>query len=158
MKNKGLTILEILFAISIITIAVTIVIFSFSKLNSSQALDKSAILVVSILDEARSLTLSSKSNDQYGVYFEASRVVLFKGATYSPSDSSNVATELNSLVELRNFNFGGVGGTSVVFKRLTGGTDQPGSVKVYLKASPTGTFHTVSISATGVSNTIKTSL
>ncbi|OHA88634.1 MAG: hypothetical protein A3C70_03490 [Candidatus Zambryskibacteria bacterium RIFCSPHIGHO2_02_FULL_43_14] len=152
MEHKGLTVLEILFAISILTLAVTIVAFSFSKLNSKQALDRSADLVVSILDDARSLTLSSKGGSQYGVQFEASQVILFKGVAYSSSDSSNVVTELNPMVGLRNVVLSG-GGVSVVFERLTGNTNHAGSVEVFLKAVPE-TLRTISISATGVSNVI----
>ena len=148
MKHKGFTILEILVAISILALAVTIVAFSFSKLNSSQALDKSATLVTSILDEARSLTLSSKGDSQYGVYLEASQVVLFTGDTYSPSDITNVVTNLNPLVELRDITLSG-GGTSVVFKRLTGNTAETGTVEIFLKASTT-IFRTITISGTGI--------
>lgn len=147
-RSKGFTILEILFALFIITLAITIVTFSFSKLNSSQALDKSATLVVSILDEARSLTLSSVNDSQYGVNFEDSQIVLFKGSIYSSSDSSNVVTELNSLVGLRNITLYG-GGTSAVFKRLTGDTDQAGTMELFLKATPE-TFHTITIENTGI--------
>ena len=148
MGNKGFTILEILLALFILTLAVTVVTFSFSKLNSKHALDKSATLVVSILDEARSLTLSSKDNSQYGVHFEDSRLVLFKGPTYSTSDVSNIATELNFLVGLRVITLSG-GGTSVVFKRLTGSTDQAGTLELFLKATPE-TFRTVTVSSTGI--------
>ncbi len=140
--------LEILVAISIMTLAVTIVAFSFSKLNSKQALDKSADLVVSILDEARSLTLSSAGDSQYGVYFEDSQVTLFKGATYLPSDPVNVVTSLHPLVSIRDITLSG-GGTSVVFKRLTGNTNQTGTAEVFLKASST-TFRTITISGTGI--------
>ncbi|MDP3874951.1 MAG: prepilin-type N-terminal cleavage/methylation domain-containing protein [bacterium] len=148
MKHKGFTVLEILVAISIIALAVTIITISLSKLNSSQVLDKSATLVTSILDEARSLTLSSKDDSQYGVYLEDSQVVLFKGATYSQSNPTNVVTSLHSLVGLRSIILSG-GGTSVVFKRLTGNTDQAGTAEVFLKSSPT-TFHTITVSATGI--------
>ena len=148
MKYKGFTVLEILVAISIITLVVTIITISFSKLNSAQALDKSADLVASVLDEARSLTLSSKGDSQYGIYFEDSQVTLFKGTTYSPSDPANVATNLHALVGLRNITLSG-GGTSVIFKRLTGNTAETGTVEVFLKDSPT-TFRTITISATGI--------
>ena len=148
MKYKGFTVLEILVAISIITLVVTIITISFSKLNSAQALDKSATLVTAVLDEARSLTLSSKGDSQYGIYFGDSQVTLFKGATYSPSDPANVVTNLHALVSLRNITLFG-GGTSVVFKRLTGNTNQTGTAEVFLKDSPT-TFRTITISATGI--------
>ncbi len=140
--------LEIMFVVAIAALAVTIITISFYKLNSSQALDKAAALVVSTLDEARSLTLSSKDASQYGVHFEPSQVVLFKGATYSPSDSGNVAADVHSLVSLRNITLSG-GNTSVVFKRLTGNTDETGTVEIFLKAIPE-TFRTVIISGTGI--------
>ncbi|MDO8569950.1 MAG: prepilin-type N-terminal cleavage/methylation domain-containing protein [bacterium] len=148
MKHRGFTVLEILIAISIMVLTITIVTFSFSKLNSSQTLDKSADLVVSILNEARSLTLSSVNDSQYGVSFEDSQVILFKGSIYLLSDPSNVVTELNSLVGLRNIILNG-GGTSVIFKRLTGNTFETGTVEIFLKASTT-TFRTITISATGI--------
>src|SRR3989338_2100856 len=132
MKYKDFTVLEILVAIAIITLVVTIITISFSKLNSAQALDKSATLVTAVLDEARSLTLSSKGDSQYGVYLEASQVVLFKGATYSQPDPANVVTSLHSLVGLRNITLSG-GGTSVVFKRLNGNTDETGTAEIFLK-------------------------
>ena len=61
-----------------------------------------------------------------------------------------MTTKLNSLVSLGNITLSG-GGTDVIFKRLTGQTDQAGSLKVFLKASPE-TLYTISISATGVSD------
>lgn len=148
MKNRGFTILEILIALSILTLVTTIVAFSFSKLNSSKALGGSANLVVSTLDEARSLTLSSADASQYGVHFEDSQIILFKGSTYSSSDPLNVAVELNSLVGLRNIILVG-GGMNVIFKRLTGRTDESGTLQVFLKDNP-GTFLSITISGSGL--------
>jgi len=148
MKNNGFTLPEILFTIAILGIVITIVTFSFSGLNSQQALDKSADLVSSILDEARTLTLSSSSDSQYGVYLEASQVVLFRGDTYSSSDPANVTTAINPLVGIRDIIIAG-GGASIVFNRLTGETDNTGTMEVYLLASSTN-FHTITINATGI--------
>lgn len=148
MKGQGFSVLEILVAVSIITLAVTIVTFSFSELNSKQALEKSATLVVSILNEARQLTLSSVGDSQYGVHLEDSLVVLFEGPAYLSSDPSNIVTELNSLVGIRDVVLSG-GGTSVVFERLTGDTSQTGTAELFLKADP-GTFLTVTVSGTGL--------
>jgi len=148
MEHKGFTLIEILFSIAILGIIITIITFSFSKLNSQQALDKNADLVVALLNEARSLTLSSKNDSQYGVYLEASQVVLFEGATYSSTNPTNVTTAMNSLVGIQNISLTD-GGSSVVFKRLDGGTDQTGTLEVFLVGS-TGTFHTITISGTGI--------
>ncbi|MEK7461805.1 MAG: hypothetical protein AAB586_01910 [Patescibacteria group bacterium] len=147
-KMGGFTILEILLALLLITLAVSIITVSFSKLNSSQVLDKSTDLIISIMDEARSLTLSSKDDTQYGVYLGESQIVLFKGSMYSALEPSNVTTDINHLVGMRNIVLSG-GGASVVFKRLTGNTDEAGVFEVFLRSSPT-TFRTITIRATGV--------
>lgn len=147
-KTAGFTIIEILVVLVLVMLVLSIITASFSRLNSSQALDKSAALVVSILNEARSLTFFSKDDAQYGVYLGESQIVLFKGATYVPSDPSNITTNINPLVGLRNIALSG-GGTSVVFERLTGNTDEAGTMEIFLKASST-IFHTVTIEATGV--------
>ncbi len=146
--NQGFTLLELLFVIVIATIISTIVIVSLSRLNSSQALEKSSELVASTLNEARSLTLSSKRDTQYGVYFEPSQIVLFTGDTYLSSDPDNVVTIINTLTGIQNITLLG-GGTSIVFNRLTGNTDEPGTLEVFLQSSP-GTFRTITISSTGV--------
>lgn len=146
--NQGFTIIEILIVVAIVALTVTIVSVSFYKLNSSQALDKGATLVVSTLDEARALTLSSKGDSQYGVYLEDSQITTFKGTTYSASDPDNIVTSINPLIGLRDITLSG-GGTSVVFKRLTGNTDEVGTMEVFLRASP-DTFRTVTVSSTGI--------
>lgn len=148
MDNKGFTLIEILVSLVILGLAVTIVTFSFSKLNSSQTLKQSAEIVVSVLDEAKSLTLSSKEASQYGVYFEASRITLFKGGVYSSSDPSNVITSLSGLVGIRNISLF-AGGSSIIFDRLTGETDNFGTMEIFLEGSPDD-FITVTVSSTGV--------
>ena len=127
--------MEMLVALAILAVAVTIIVISLSKLNASQALEKSTSLVMSVVDQAHSLTFSAKDDSQYGVYFEDSGVTLFKGATYSPSDPLNVVTAIDYRVSIRSILLAG-GGSSVVFKRLTGETDQPGTLELFLKDSP----------------------
>ena len=140
--------IEILIVVAILVITTGIIIISLSQINSSQALDKGTSLVVSVLDEARSLTLSAKDDSQYGVYFQDSGVILFKGDTYSSFDPENVLTTIDNRLGLRNFSLVG-GGSSVAFKRLKGSTNQYGTLEVFLKASTT-MMHTINISATGV--------
>lgn len=146
--QKGFTLLEILLGLAVAGIMVTIVTLSFGGVNSAQALDKSARLVVSVLDEARSKTLSSADDSRYGVRIEEGRVILFKGSSYVSTDPENEVNDLNALVAIRNITLAG-GGASVVFDRLTGATLQSGNFELYLKAAPT-TFRTISIARTGV--------
>ena len=148
MVGGGYTLLETLVVVAISTIIITIVTLSFGGLNSAQALDKSVRNVLSVLDEARSQTLSSLDDSRYGVRIEAARVILFKGSSYVASDPENEEIELHSLVGIRDISLAG-GGTSVVFDRLTGATSQFGSFELYLKEAST-TYRTISIARTGV--------
>jgi prepilin-type N-terminal cleavage/methylation domain-containing protein len=148
LRTKGFTVLEILVAMGILGMAVTIVTLSFSRLNENQALDKSVDLAVSVLNEARSLTLSSVDSSRYGVNLESDQLVLFKGSSFSSSAPDNVTTSLNALVGIRNISLSG-GGSSVVFDRLTGATNNSGTFELYLKNAST-TYSTVTVNATGV--------
>ena len=146
--QRGVTIIEILITIAILGIIVGIIGLSFAGLNSSQALDKNTSLVASIINEARSMTLSSIDASQYGVNLQQGQVTLFKGSSYSSSDTDNIVTPMHSLVGLRDITLAG-GGVDVIFRRLTGHTDQAGTFEIYLINEPT-TFHTITVSATGI--------
>jgi len=144
---RGFTLIEIIVVISIAMLVTVIAYTSFSNLNRSQALDKELLSVVSILNEARSLTLSSKNDSQYGVHFEVDKVVLFTGSVYTSGASTNISTNLNPAVSITAIALGG--GSDVVFQRLSGNANQTGTVTLTLKASP-GTSRTVTIFATGI--------
>jgi prepilin-type N-terminal cleavage/methylation domain-containing protein len=147
--KKGFTLIEILIAIAIVigvTIAVTA---SFSNLNKNQALDKDAISVVSVLSKARSLTLSAKDTSQYGVHLEQYKVVLFKGTTYSASDTSNETVNLSSHVKISSINLV-ASSSEVIFDRLTGKTSQSGTTTLILRTDPS-ISKVITIFATGLS-------
>lgn len=146
--NNGFTMLEALIALAILALLVTIILISLPRLNSRQALEKSVDTVVSVLDDARSRTLASIGGEQYGVYIDTSRVILFKGASYSSSNPDNAVVPLNNLVATRSIALNG-GGSEVVFERLTGNTGEYGTLEVYLLASTTE-FRTITINLTGV--------
>lgn len=126
----------------------TFVALSFSKVNETEALDKNADLVVSVLTEARSMTLSSINGYSYGVHFDENQVVLFQGNVYNSTASTNFPTSLNSLVGIQNVSLVG-GGNEVLFNKLTGATAQSGTLQVYLQSATT-TYKTVTISPTGI--------
>lgn len=131
--KRGLTLLEIMITIAILGLVATIIFSSFSKLNASQAVGKSAGLLVSILNQARSLTLGAEDDAQYGVHLEASKAVLFKGASFSANDPANITSELNGLVGITDITLSD-GGSDVLFERLTGKAVQNGSLKIALRS------------------------
>jgi prepilin-type N-terminal cleavage/methylation domain-containing protein len=147
-KNKGFTLVEILIAIALMALISTVVIFSFSKVNSMGALDKGSAEIVSTLNEARSLTLSSKDSSSYGVRFGESEVVLFRGV-YNPSSSENILIPLNSLIRISGVSLVG-GGSEVLFERLSGRVETSGSVTVSLVNDPSQS-KIINIHETGLS-------
>ena len=126
--------MEVLVVVAIMGILATFVVIAYSKFNSMQALDKNMALVSSVLNQARSLTLASKDNTQYGVHFDADQIVLFAGSSYSESNPDNNAIALSVSVAVSASFLGG--GSDVIFQRLTGETEQSGTVTLSLVSSP----------------------
>lgn len=133
--NKGFTLVEILVSLSVLAIISGIVMFSFSSVNSSGALERSASDVVSALNQARSQTLSSKDNSIYGVRFEESEVIIFR-ESFSAGNSENVSVTLTSPVSLSEVSLAG-GGSEVLFERFTGKVAAHGTVTLSGSASST---------------------
>ena len=147
--QKGFTLIEILIVITVLAMISTLIFASFSKFNSAQILNGTTQTVLSILDEARALTLASKNNLSYSVHFETSKVVLFKGTTYSASDTDNDVTILNNRVTVSDISLNG-GGSDVLFDKLTGKTSQSGTITITL-TSDANRFKTIKIGTAGVS-------
>ena len=146
--TQGFTLIETVLVLALMALLVGFVANSFSKLNANEALDKNVDLVVSVLNEARTMTLSSINDARYGVHLDMTQAVLFSGDTYTPNTASNVETSLNALVGVRNISLSG-GGSEVFFNRLTGATSQSGTFQIYLKNATT-TYRTITVGATGI--------
>ena len=147
-SRLGFSIVEVLIVIAIFAIAATIVLSTFVNAGSAQALEKDVARITSLIERARSLTLSSYEGSRYGVHIESDDVTLFKGATYSAGVPDNVIETLNTKVEITGYVIAG-GGADIVFDRLTGETAQTGTITVSLKSAPL-LFFTVSVGATGL--------
>lgn len=146
--RRGFTLLEILIGISILIILATILWGGLIRFQRSLQLAGSLEDGISLLVEARTRTLSSLGEDQYGVHFQNDRVVLFKGVTYTAGNPDNVEGVLPRSVEISSVSLNG-GGADVIFKRLTGTTDQYGDITYHLLADTSQT-RTVSIVSTGL--------
>jgi Tfp pilus assembly protein FimT len=144
---SGLSLAEILIALGILALITSLLLSTFVSFRKEQALDKDTELIVEILEQARSETLSSKNASQYGVHFASGQITIFTGGVYSPSDSTNQDFILNATDTIITITLTG-GGSDVVFNRLTGESNQYGTVVV---SSPTtGRIRTVTIYKTGV--------
>lgn len=143
----GFTVIEILMVLAILTVLTAIVFATFIQFRKQQALGKDAELIVEVLEQAHSQTLSSQNSSQYGVHFSSSQITLFVGGTYSAGAGTNQSYAINSTDTILTISLNG-GGNDVVFNRLSGESSQYGTVVV---SSPTASAtRTVTIYKTGV--------
>src|SRR5258708_2686684 len=134
--RKGLTAIELLLAVIILSIIFMVILGPFARFRDAQAVNSAVEQVNSLLNQARSATLSGKESSQYGVHLEAGRAVYFKGATFAEPSSYNKEITLDSIVNISSINLAG-GGSDVVFDQLTGETPEYGSFVIRSKASTT---------------------
>ena len=132
-KNKGISIVEILVVVSIIAIISAIVVPNLSEFHNQQVIKNTAEDVISLLNEARNSTISSKDSNTYGVQFQSDRAILFAGSSFSDSPS-NKQINFDSSVTIPAI--GGIslngGESNVVFDRITGDTANYGTIIIEL--------------------------
>ncbi len=150
--SKGFTLIEIIFVIfiAVLLIAAT---FPLSKFRDNKLLISTSEVIYSTMNEARSNTLASKNDFQYGVHFESNKVVLFRGASYSSGDNNNEEIKIQNTISLTQISLNG-GGVDILFDRLTGNTNNFGSIKIQL-ARDSSIFRTISVEKTGVVTIVK---
>lgn len=146
--KRGFTTIEIVIVLIIAAMIFLVATSAFSRFNRNQALGASAEEIVSVLEQARGQSLASKDDDTYGVHFESDRVVLFRGNSYNPSDAANQTILLSSATTIVNISLIG-GGTDLFFRKITGITNESGTVRVAL-VRDTNASTTISILPTGV--------
>lgn len=144
----GFTLLELVIVMAIGLALISLVFNSLSSLRQSEDLKNSANFIGVTLEEARGLTLSSKNNSVYGVHLASSTAVLFRGLSYSASDPENKPLFLSSLVVIASSTIAG-GAVDIVFQRVSGKTDQYGSIGVSLAADPTR-YKTITVHQSGL--------
>ncbi len=135
--RKGFTIIELLLAIGIIGILITVIVPNLSNYRNEQALTNTTEEIVSLLNKARNDTISSLNYTNYSVHIESEKVVYFTGSTYNASDATNISRVFESSVTIPSsggINLNG-GGSEVLFTRLTGDTTTYGTIIVRLTSN-----------------------
>ena len=146
-KITGFTLIEILIVLGIMTLILGILLSTFVNFKNKEALEKDTILVAEVLRQAKHLTFNSKNSNQYGVHFNLNSIVLFVGPTYSAGSPTNEVYNFNPDIILYNTNITG-GGSDIVFKKLTGDTNNNGTIT--LKSKIASTTKSISIYSTGL--------
>ena len=147
---KGFSLIEMIVVIAIGAVLVVAVIISFSSFRNSKIVDISADQILSVINEARVKTVSSEVIPVSAFALKRAESFFFKGDIFTEPSSSNVQTTLSSLVEISNISLNG-GGADIVFQKLTGKTNNYGSLQIRLK-SDSNKYKTISVKSTGIAN------
>lgn len=148
--KRGITLIESLVFLAVIGILVSIILPQFSKIRENQVLKSTTGDVLSTLSKARSQTLASINSLEYGVHFESSQVIIFKGTVFSAGAGDNEIISIVAPVVISNVTLGGESGTSgnLYFNRLSGAPNKNGTITL----STPSISKIITISATGVAS------
>jgi prepilin-type N-terminal cleavage/methylation domain-containing protein len=144
--RKGFTMIELLVVLVVILIIFMGSITALMNYRKHSALERDAESVASALVEARNLTLASKNAAVYGVHLTSTTTTIFVGPTYSDATTTNSKYELSGNIVLTTDLPGG--GSDILFTRLTGETNQTGTVTITMVSEISTT--TIKVYKTGV--------
>ncbi len=122
---RGFTLIEILISVAVVAIIVLIIVSGLSAFRRSADLNHAVDGVLAQLREAKRRTVESRDASRWGVHVESSRTTLFKGTTYSFGAADNEVFTLPSAVTASGL-------ADVVFKRISGETDNAGMLTLTL--------------------------
>ncbi len=139
-KGAGFTLVELLVVMGIFIILALVAFSSVRFFQRESDLNNSAERIINILRLSQNKTLASEGANQYGVYFSTStsvdQYILFKGSDYqSRATSFDETYQLAKVVEISVIDLTD-GGWEIVFDKLTGETNQFGSLSLQLKTDP----------------------
>jgi len=145
-KQTGFTLIEILISIAIIGILSVVIFASINMFRNRQIIKNATIEVTQAIEEAKVKTITSYNDEIYGVHFGESDISIFTGETYDAEDPDTIVLFADDSI---SFNLSlSDDGENIVFKRLTGETDDTGSILIEL-VSNSDYNQTINIDETG---------
>ena len=146
-RQQGFTLIEVMITLAIATILCVTTLSSLLHVNAADALRTEKEKILSLIVDGRSRTISARNASVYGIHFEERKVVLFKGTSYNAGAAGNEVQSLHDAVKVSAITLSG-GGSEVLFKKLSGGTTQIGTIRLS-SISDANASTTITISGTG---------
>ncbi|MEN9614212.1 MAG: hypothetical protein RLZZ347_519 [Candidatus Parcubacteria bacterium] len=146
--SKGISVLELLITVAIVTLLVSISLKTFGQFFTVQSVDKEVGAVLSTIAYARSQSMAGRNDTSYGVHFASTTITVFRGSTYTVSTTTNIARELSGGVVVSRLSLG-AGVVDVVFGKLTGTASASGTIMISSTRDSTQS-KTITISGTGL--------
>jgi len=131
-KNKnGFTLIEILITIAIFAIILGITIVAVRSFSDTVNLDNAGKIIGTNIKLAKMRSVGALNDTNYGVRFEGDKITVFAGDTFDVSDPTNKVVNLSDNVKISDISLAG-GGIDLVFNRLTGTTNNAGTIEIEL--------------------------
>jgi hypothetical protein len=119
--------------VAIMLLLGTIGIVNYVSFRSQSELSVWANNIVETVSLAKNKTLQAEYGEQHGVHFETDKFVLFRGIAYVAASTSNVIYALPGSLEIASISLNAAT-SDVVFKKVTGQTDNYGAIVLRQKA------------------------
>lgn len=131
MQLRGFTLIEILVVLGIVAVLASATTSAFSRYTKAQLIESETARVVALFADAQARALAARDNEPHGIHLATSTVVLFKGSTYTPGANENYELGLHPQVNITDISLAS-GGSDIVFKRISGATEESGSIEISL--------------------------
>lgn len=145
-SSAGFTMIEIVLVLVVMGL-LTVAVYPFLRTSTGQAELKRALWEVT--DNVRRAQVQSMAGEEdsvWGIHFDTTSYVLFKGATYNSGDTTNITFDLPAQITIGPVTLTG-GGSDLVFERTTGKTSSSGTVQINDASS--GSNKTITITSEG---------
>lgn len=97
---RGFTVVELLIVVAMAGLLSYLAAPFLSTSLSANDAKQSSVSAADALREAQASAMSGHRDSRYGVHFEGTKFVLFRGATYAPADVDNSVHDLTGLVSV----------------------------------------------------------
>lgn len=118
--------MEILIALSIITVLLTIALNTLINYRNAKKLDTTTDSIAAKIEEAKSNSISGKNGQSYGIAIASSSYTFWYGNTYSSSDPNNIVLTIADNLVLNTT----LSGYNMKFERITGLPSNTGSITI----------------------------